>query len=563
MKTSRLKLWLRRKIGWLIGLTIVGGLGAGILLNRALHAIPTAQHRPIPRLIHDLQRQDSTLDKIWQTIWPVLPDVITTRFPGLRPQSAISIRQDAAEELRFRGTEAHAAVPALISALNDTDMEVRSLAIRALAEFGPLANAAVPNLIAFFQTSMKTAPAPTSSDLRGAAALALAAIGPKDPRVLVLLNEIMRLKDFSPQYGVPQIQSYVVTGLERIAATNLSAIPLLIAALKESGTEFEAMVIPGGGINPTTPEESMAALLARQVQQAPIDLSAQILGALGRIGPRVPEVIPTLIAALRSQNYTIRASAVEALGHIGPEAESAVPSLLELLTNAPPDYPRSEGGLRMLPPNDVTPDRSRQPGIVRATPTPTQSLDRGVPLPRRLEPANRRSPSGIYYSALPHLILPSLGKIGPGAKAALPLLVEEARNPTSPFRLDAAMARWQIDHQTDEVIPVLRDGLSHTDVKLRRRIASFLGTMGSEALPEMVATLSNDDMGVRIIVIEYLASLGPAAQSTVPLLEQACSDPKFVVRAAAERALSQIEPARTERRRTDPTSKSATDKRSR
>ena len=64
----------------------------------------------------------------------------------------------------------------------------------------------------------------------------------------------------------------------------------------------------------------------------------------------------------------------------------------------------------------------------------------------------------------------------------------------------------------------------------------------SEAVPVLLELLKDDRWNVRIIGLEGLANIGPAAKSAVPALLEARADPHSAVQECANMALSRIDP---------------------
>jgi hypothetical protein len=141
------------------------------------------------------------------------------------------------------------------------------------------------------------------------------------------------------------------------------------------------------------------------------------------------------------------------------------------------------------------------------------------------------------------LPLQTLGKIGPAAREALPLLERITQVQTNLWRSEALMARWQIDHDTESALPGLIEGMPQLDREMRLRLAQFFQQMGIVGLTGLIAALRDDDHTVRQISVRALGELGPAARESVPHLEPLLEDPKNSVRFAAESALKRIQPA--------------------
>ncbi len=533
-----MKVGYRLGIGLLIAVTIAGGTGIGILVNRGLNALPSAHDKPVAQLIRDLKKRDSGLDTIWQSIWPLLPTAFSGTFPSLAPRNAALIRLEAAEALQSQRQDTRPAIPALLMTLNDADLNLRLAALKALEELGPSAESALPALIAVLRQT--NSPSSLGTDeLRGAAALALAAMAPKDVRVIALLRDSLHSEVVENPSVNFTIGSQIVSSLERVAQATNVAVPILIAALENSGIEFiPSLSEPPRGIASLTQEQVVQWSQARQAQEERISLSENIIASLGRIGPKTPEVIPTLLRALNSRTDPIRLRAVQAFGLCGSNALPALPALLQILdeTRSAPE------------PKTPEPSADRRFGVMPTTSNFGQNLSWGVPT---LLPTVVSASTGILSRSgvIPHssrpsqlhsAVLHSLGEIGPLAQDAFRALNAECGDTNRSFRFEAAIARWKIDRDTNNLRSVLRDGLVHPQIPVRSKVSDFLGQIGVEALPELAAALTNDVANIRIRAMNSLAALGPAAQSVGPILERSLTDPKYIVRKTAEKTLKAI-----------------------
>jgi HEAT repeat protein len=160
----------------------------------------------------------------------------------------------------------------------------------------------------------------------------------------------------------------------------------------------------------------------------------------------------------------------------------------------------------------------------------------GIPTVTRFGILDRMPQAVPLHSAVLH----TLGQIGPAASNALPTLIAESKDTNHPGRFEAALARWQIDGQTDDAKAVFRPGLQHTNRLVRQKAVAFLSRLGIPALPELIDALTNDNARVRIDAIDALATCGPAATAAAPRLEETLSDGKYIVRRQAAAALQKI-----------------------
>jgi hypothetical protein len=108
-----------------------------------------------------------------------------------------------------------------------------------------------------------------------------------------------------------------------------------------------------------------------------------------------------------------------------------------------------------------------------------------------------------------------LGSIGPSARQAVPLLLQGMKTTNLQARATHIIALGQIHAEPALVVPVLVDCLhSDADMEDRVRAAEALGKFEAEAkpaVPELVALLDGDDIGVRAVMAAALKAIDPEA----------------------------------------------------
>jgi hypothetical protein len=183
-ETSAIGAAIQVASGFAILGTMVGGLLIGVALYFSSENTPFEQ-RSTARLVRDLRRTDSPIDRLRQKLWPDLPGAVTDRLSHFTPMPANVVRQLAAAELRRRAPAGVEAIPALVRALRDSHNGVRGMALQALAGFGPVGASAVPHVLPMLELSGNPV-------LRSEAARTLIAIAPDDPQVRARLLSILR-----------------------------------------------------------------------------------------------------------------------------------------------------------------------------------------------------------------------------------------------------------------------------------------------------------------------------------------------------------------------------------
>jgi hypothetical protein len=139
----------------------------------------------------------------------------------------------------------------------------------------------------------------------------------------------------------------------------------------------------------------------------------------------------------------------------------------------------------------------------------------------------------------------SLGRIGPSAQEALPLLLNDCNLETAPWRFDAAVAAWRVSGDSPEAIATLEQGLHATDLEARQLAVASLREIGAE-FPKAVTLLScglqDQNLEIRLQVLDSLAALGTNAISALPLIEAITTDRMFRMRNGATQTFQAIQP---------------------
>ena len=257
-------------------------------------------------------------------------------------ESSVERRREAAETLARRPGEAGPAQDALLTALGDPDLLVRSHAAIALGRSRP---PAIGLLIGTLNHA--------DSGSRHGAALALALIGPPAapavPRLVQLLRAEVAAERYAAKEALGRIGPAAVPALlDELVAGPPAARAAAADALGTIGRDSAAETARPLGVAMDDPDgsvrESAAGALAN-LGPAAVPILSKVLAGPNPDGRRLaacalvvhgaaatPEAA-TLIAALADPDPVVRSAAADALGRIGHAARDAVPALLAMQTD--------------------------------------------------------------------------------------------------------------------------------------------------------------------------------------------------------------------------------------
>ncbi len=204
------------------------------------------------------------------------------------------------------------AVPGLTSALQEEDATVRCAAARGLGEAGPESAPAVPALI-----QMLTRDSPAE---RAAAAQSLARIG--TPAVAPLINVLVRERGAAREAAAAALLQHYGRPGPHLAADRTSTADETAAAREQA-----IGVLAASGLA----NELVTKLLAGAVKDPAPGVRLAALKALAQGHWNLQPALPNLVAGLRDESPMVREWSARALGKIGPPAKAAIPGLTRLV----------------------------------------------------------------------------------------------------------------------------------------------------------------------------------------------------------------------------------------
>jgi beta-lactamase regulating signal transducer with metallopeptidase domain/HEAT repeat protein len=154
------------------------------------------------------------------------------------------------------------------------------------------------------------------------------------------------------------------------------------------------------------------------------------VNALGAVKPRPKGYMPALLDRLKDEDTRVRNAAVANVGNLGPAARAAVPALIDIFDNDTP--PLRVSALQAL--TAIKPDtKDILPALSRAVQEPKRGMEmHAVAALAELGPGAAGAVPVLTAALVRHLkerdfngaqeILNALGRMGPAAREALPLL---------------------------------------------------------------------------------------------------------------------------------------------
>jgi HEAT repeat protein len=307
--------------------TKAGGSGAPTSRVIPLYAVS---------LMRSLGGQAKTVEEILEIIisFAAGTDLVESAGSYVRPdvQTRVAIlrqslqseywtdREKAADSLAEIGPDAAAAVPELIVALTDEEGRVSSSAIHALSQIGPAAADAIPTLTNLLGDER-------FSDSHDGIIYALTKIGSAEEVLPTLLAALKDPDDDVRSTAVGALGEYGNVS-SKIVEEVLAA---LVGALKDPDVEVRKTAVEALGKYGTVAAQ-IVKYLTPLLNDEVLDVREATVKALGNIGPAAPESIPALISALENEsNANFQCTIIISLENFGPQAAPAVPALMRIL----------------------------------------------------------------------------------------------------------------------------------------------------------------------------------------------------------------------------------------
>jgi HEAT repeat protein len=485
---------------------------------------------------------ESVLAQIGETAIPQLIVALGSENPR--------IRAGAADVLSRHGEKAKDAVPLLIELLDDSNIDIRTTAVSAIAMIDDSTNLE-PYL-------MKMA---SEDDWweRFTAIRLIRNLGYESPEIDSILVDATADED-------PWVRRIAVAALANIEPTD-EIMDILLRAVDDAdiGIRKHALsALAGHGAD----DEILIPILREFLADDDASLKHMALTVIGARGLKTPDIVTLAGSMLVDENFAICESAGEYISSIGADALPAKDFLYEAIS----DYITL-----LLMPGDGTwgyferygtrqvkfiancvetlgaigPDASDTVYLLsRVLATGNSELEKPAivalgqigaecpeAVPFLIDSMNDASPVVRENTAM------TLGILAPHSALALPALYNAARNdPYEGVRVRAWDAIIILRDVGDEAVDLIIENLNNGDQKIRGTAALALGELGDhpDALAALVNALQSDKRNLRISALDAIGNIGSDASDLIPALIELLQDDDWIVRQHAAWALGGI-----------------------
>jgi HEAT repeat protein len=504
-------------------------------------------------------------------------DTLVPRLVEWLKDADVQQRRTAGEVLTLLGREATPAIPGLIPALRDSDKEVRGNALRCLGQIGSAAREAIPALTTLVKDdrqasdrvlaaevlwavarspdavpALKKAVKETKAREKTEAASVLWRCG-KAPEAVTALVEVL-------ENGTEADRLTALEALREIGPGARAALPVLRGLVKDkrpasdfTGLALSRAIIALGRLGDAgQPALAELAELAKSGSATDRYLARV---AIARIQPDAA-AISSIAEMLREEDASLREDAARLLGEFGPAARSTAPALREALKDKESRVRLAAAAALVKITNDTTVLpvvsallRDRNPQIQTMA-----AVELGFRFQAKAKPAVPALIQALWGEAVEVRIpaAEALGRIGPGARAAVPaLLAILSDDQQDELHSATAEALGLIGPAASAAVPTLKKRLDHPDPYVRCCAALALWQIAREDAGSVAAKAAVNDRNfrARIVALETLSHLRRDSDEVVTCLIEELRAPEFArpwnasnQRYMAARALGRIGP---------------------
>ncbi|WP_406698648.1 HEAT repeat domain-containing protein [Singulisphaera sp. Ch08] len=461
-----------------------------------------------------------------KTATPVLIEAAKQGEPSVRLGAITALRRMGAAESKLT-------LATLLDLLRSSDFSLSSQAGDLLAQLGPLANAAIPELTEMLKDE--------NPSFRSQAARVLSRLGPAGTKAAAspLVQMLGEDDANSRNQAIGMIQS--------LSGADLSpAVPFLIEMIGTSDQNAQSQAAQAlGQIGPAS--KAAIPALREMLENAQSVYRLQAAQAIVRITPGQDEpfLLDILVGLLHDSQAYVRLQAANTLIQMGPAGfKRGLPSLLEMLQSSQPSsyYPslQSLGQLRGAEAKQVVPTLIALLDYPDAT-LRNQAANTLGQIGAEAKPAIPALAAQLAKTSDPSFgptLARTLGLLG---SESVPALTAALKTTTGTTQILVIHTLGRIGPAAGPAAPALIDLLGNDDASLRAAAFTSLTAIGLDAVAPLAARLGDDDAPGRLLVVKCLGRLGSGAKEAVPALTLALKDKEPLVRAAAAGSLDLID----------------------
>ena len=438
----------------------------------------------------------------------------------------------AMDELTEMGAEA---LPALLEAVDNKDVEVRLAAIEVLGRIGTKARSATPKLIELVDDK--------NPHLRYGAIWSLGEIG--SPAKAAIPKLIDGLSSTDDKCQIECVQALGKFGKQASAAVK----PISELALSSKDTELRIAAMEALPLIKTD-----IPLETSTLQKCILDKNERItqvaITAVAEFGHDGKSAVPDIVSLISSKDSPLKREAIQALGKIGTQPDVVIPLLQKELNNPKTAKSReirliSMRALSGFGADAKTAETEIDNALASSDAEMILAAARVVELGKLGSDANSKALNQAATNTSAAVRASCARAIGVQKQLTelSPVLIRLLKDDSPVVRCEAALAVSELGIKQKSVIPVLTSLLNDEDIKVRYNAILCLGMYGpdaSTAVPDLTKSLGNDDTGLRQRAAWCLGKIGTEAKPALPELIKALSNGSPSVKQSSAQAIGHL-----------------------
>ena len=345
----------------------------------------------------------------------------------------------------------------------------------------------------------------------------------------------------------PRVQRGAASALGRLLPATKEAVDKLTSGLNHPNRDVQAACLASIGRLGPRSRTSVPAVRAK-LRDESADTRLLAIDILFQAAPRDSQVLADFISMLDDASSQVQRQAIDTIRYLGPMGRRALPVVIEKLRATNPEVRQAAA--------DMIASHGR--GAAEAVPALTALLD---------------DPFPELQAMTAHV----LGQLGELAQPTLPRLISLLDAENAKVRSAVALAIGGLELDAEICRPHLAKALRDTESEVRRAgIAGVqrFGRRGSifvpdiitvaeneserklvgealrrferagpdpRSIPELIQLLTNAEVAVRLLAIQFLSLAGQAANDAIYHLELLNDDSSEEIRSKAKKAIEQIQ----------------------